>query len=214
MKRLVLILLIFPLLFSGCSSTVNQKQLDAVERGEMALIVSSCMASTPPVGLIIKDYDPEPCQTGWSITEGRGIIGRSDIEHPTEMMESSKFQQICIHAVLPGKYFLTYFTAYKSDSWAGYINTYTADNIHNIATFDAQGGDVLYIGDMDFNLRSSAIITKAISVHNNTDVAKKALEKRYPKFSDKLRTQLIQLSPYVAEVKNSDNVINTEFVKK
>lgn len=111
---------------------MSKKDLDAVERGEKAMIVSRCTAYTPPVGLIIKDYDPVNCWTGWHITSGRnegliqwlGLLG-------------DQFKQINIDVVQPGQYSLTSFIASKYDSWNGYADNYQASDLNGTATFYA-----------------------------------------------------------------------------
>ena len=178
---------------------MSQKELDSVERGEKALIVSGCVAHTPPTGIIFKNYDPVVCLTSWIATEGRkeGVV----IDFPLESTS--------MVVVEPGPYSMNYFFASKSDG--DYVNKYSSQ-FTDFATFYADGGDVIYIGDMNFNLRSSALIAKAISIHDNGAVAKKVLERRYSsKFSDKLRTRLIKLSPSAIQAKESNDSININF---
>lgn len=204
MTKLIL-LLIFSILISGCT-TLNKQQLDAVERGEKAMVVSRCIALTPPVGIMIKDYNPAVCTTSWYVTEGQK-------ESATAVLQSTNTQPIIINVVEPGIYNLEFFVATKLDSWNGYYNTYKASNLNGLAKFEVKGGEIIYVGDLEFNLRNSAVIAKAISVLDNRAVAKTALARRYSsKFSDRIQTRLIQLSPEAIKFKNTDNAINTNFV--
>ncbi len=199
MRKIALIFFIVPLLLGGCAS-LNQGEIDAVERGEKAIILTRCTALTPPTGIIIKNYAPVDCEySTWKAISGRkkGVIDR---------LEPKMFESIVIRVVEPGQYDLWSFSALKHPI------VYDAYNLSNIATFDVQGGEIIYIGDMEFNLRDSAIIAKAISIRNNQAAAQEALLKRYPRFFDKLRTRLIQLSPYTLKLKQATDSIDTNFV--
>lgn len=215
-------LLILPLLLTGClgdrgqqidiieraifggSSGLSKKDLESVELGEKAIVLSRCTAFTPPVGLVIKNHSPVACQTGWRPENA------TESEPVTVELSSSKTQPISINVVTPGKYHLEYFIAHNDDFWNTYASTiHKADKLKGIATFSAGGGEVLYIGDIELDLKrhggkelliynsefsptKSEIVAKAISIHNNVEFAQAVLSKRYPKLLYKLRTHLMQ----------------------
>lgn len=219
----LLTLLFFPLLLTGClgdrgqqvdiigralfsgSSGLSKKDLEAVELGDQAIVISKCTAITPPVGFVIKNHSPVACQTRWK--------HENESEFAVVELSSSKMQPISVNVVTPGKYSLQYFIAHNDDLWNTYASTiHTADKLKDVATFSVQGGEVVYIGDIEFNLKKhggeelliynsesspikSEIVAKAISIHDNIEVVQKMLSKRYPILQRKLQKNLIQLPP-------------------
>lgn len=219
-------------LFGG-SRSIGKKEIAQVNNNAMAIVISKCTAVTPPVGLVIKNHSPVLCQTKWKSIEsqeknnGTSALILSSSSNPERTagflpdpnidlsivginFKSSKMEPYSIISITPGKYSLEYFIANNDDFWNTYASTiHTASNLSNVATFDVKPGEVLYIGDIELNLRDygakelliyntnhctnkNEIMNKALSIQDNFSSASLALSKRYPTLASKIEKRLIR----------------------
>ena len=168
MKYSALIQCIFIiLLISGCTS-IQSKNLIAVVENEKAVVFSPCHVKPSFIS----------CDATWrnEQTQTEVIFG---IKNQAQVLE-------------PGTYSLIGFISDKK----GDTKFCSITNLHNIASFSVKGGEVLYIGDLEFDIRKG-LIHNAIAIFNDKNDFQQYLLNHKPELLPKLQTRLIQLSPEV-----------------
>jgi len=165
------------IILTGCASTSSlQKDMKDVEAGKKALVFGYCFMK----------LEGEPCMTTWR-----------DDKNETNFISNSGPR-----ILEPGTYSLRGFWSDASEK--GF--KYSISNLRNIASFSVKGGEVLYIGHLEFDLNKKSSIHRAINVlDDKNSLAVHYLTKNQPELLPHLQTRLIQLSPETLAAQSSRN---------
>ncbi|HJD63871.1 MAG TPA: hypothetical protein LFW13_02535 [Rickettsia endosymbiont of Sericostoma sp.] len=175
MKQSIFMLYILIMLLTGCAS-ISTKQLISIAENKQAVVLGSCY--------LARSFTL--CDATW----------RNE-QNQTQVTFGIKSQ---VQVLEPGTYSLSGFISDKG--WFPTVVRSIA-NLRNIASFSIKGGDVLYIGNLEFDISKSFSIHHAINVIDNKNSAEQYLSKYQPKLLPRLQTRLIQLSPEVLAIKKS-----------
>ncbi len=175
MRLYILMLYVAGLLLTGCVSSIT-RDLELKKKKKKGVVFGSCYIKP----------DSILCDATWRNEQSNEIVVFG-IKNQAQILE-------------PGTYYLTAFTS-AMDS---YLRVHSASNLHNIARFSVRGGEVLYIGDLEFNISKALSIHEAINIWNDKSHVTDYLSKYKPDLLPKLQTRLIQLSPEVIAKKNRE----------
>lgn len=190
----ITIYLIAMMVLSGCASNkVSQKGLDSVERGEKAVVIMPCNTAIKAHDWhgLSKSINNFRCTTTWQ----RGATDQKLIQQLHQD----------VYVVDPGIYNLRSFYAIG----AGY--EYSVHDLSYIAQFYVRGGEVVYLGDMLFDLTKSVLIAKMISIEDQYPRIRVMMAKENPVLLNKLDKRLMKLSEVVEIVKNTNGIVNPIF---
>ena len=163
---------------SGCvANKVSQKGIDAVQRGEKALVIIPCDS---PVSGLFNHMHNVSCATNWQRGETEEYLNQE--------------RHNSIYVVNPGSYHLRSVQIITSVDQYGNTSEYSAGNIHNIAQFVVSGGDVVYLGNIDLDLAKSKVVSEMVSINDQYDNARTMMAKENPMLLNKLEKRLITLS--------------------
>lgn len=181
---------------SGCASNkINQTGIDAVQRGEKAVVVLTCNAVVQARDLYNLSKRPHDfeCNTVWN-----NLASTEEITQVGGGLYDKK-----VYLINPGTYSLSSVVVPEA---AGYM--YSVHDLKNIAQFEVKGGEVLYLGEITFNINQSAIIARMVDIKDKYSSAGILMQKANPILAGNLQKRLIKLSKLVEAVKSTNLIMN------
>lgn len=74
---------------------------------------------------------------------------------------------------------------------------YRKKSKEDLVSFNVQPGEVVYLGELNFNIKDSMRIYKAINVIDNYDFVKSDLNNYFPELTPKLQKRLLKINPTI-----------------
>lgn len=153
------------------SCTTPKENLENLEKGNVAAVISGCMIKFRERNLILKNSDATTlCEVGWGYKENNRFSGYTDINF-----------------VRPG--------TYKFESFNG-LNLYyrRGESPSMFSNFSVKGGEVIYIGHLVADIRESNRILQAFKYFDMHQKAIDLLNKKYPSLVDKLEVRPVAIT--------------------
>lgn len=189
-----ILLFILVVIISGCGGKTFM-DTDFEEKPLMdktkALILMRTTGLTP-------DGDKVRIVTTWKNLKNENYFSTSS--HLSIFGISDAHDKWFSYMVDPGTYTLTDINFHDVRFFRG-GRQFFAHNLKNMCTFNVEGGDVVYLGDVFFDTQNARLIAKAINVEDHFEEAHAYLAEVYPTLSNQLTKRLITLSRGVQVIK-------------
>lgn len=153
-----------------------------------ALVISGCEFKYKTNNILLQDTEKVSfCTTYWESKNGNEVSFRGYSN---------------INFITPGTYEFTGISGYISSQESQFYNK-PKESPSILTSFTVEGGDVIYIGDIEFNTINSKYVLQSIEpVYYKMDYISKYLAKRYPTLTSRLQKRHIKMKPEMEFVRD------------
>ena len=180
----IIMYVIATIILSGCAtmvSKVSKRDIESVQHGDKALVIMPCdtFIHFSFLGLGRNIRTDMSCYTSWQ-------KGTSEKYFKQALRKGT-------YIVDPGIYHLRSIDAILGDNHSA-MHIYS-HNIHNAAQFEVQGGEVLYVGNIMWDIHKSGtflpVFSTALSINDRYDEVRQLMKKENPDLLNRLEKRLI-----------------------